>query len=45
MELTSKQSGAPYRVFSRQEWVDRDAMPRTTLKREQSSVDQVYNEA
>ena len=45
MELTSKQSGAPYRVFSRQEWVDRDAMPRTILKREQSSVDQVYSEA
>ena len=45
MELTSKQSGAPYRVFSRQEWVDRDAMPRTILKREQSSVDQVYGEA
>ena len=45
MELTSKQSGAPYRVFSRQEWVHRDAMPRTILKREQSSVDQVYTEA
>ena len=45
MELTSKLSGAPYRVFSRVEWVDRDTMPRTILKREQSSVDQVYSEA
>ena len=45
MELTSGRTGAPYKVFSRQEYVDRDAMPRTILKREQSSVDQVYGEA
>ena len=45
MELTSSRTGAPYKVFSRLEWVDRDAMPRTILKREQSSVDQVYAEA
>ena len=45
MQLTSKQSGAPYHVFSRLEWVDRDAMPRTILKREQSTtdpLDQIY---
>ena len=45
MQLTSNQSGAPYHVFSVRDWVDRDAMPRTILKREQSSVDQVYSEA
>ena len=45
MQLTSSRTGAPYQVFSRQEWVDHDAMPRTILKREQSSVDQVYAEA
>ena len=45
MQLTSSRTGAPYQVFSRQEWIDRDAMPRTILKREQSSVDQVYSEA
>ena len=45
MELTSSRTGAPYKLFSRQEWVDWDAMPRTILKREQSSVDQVYGEA
>ena len=39
MELSSSRTGAPYKVFSRQEWVDRDAMPRTILKREQSSID------
>ena len=27
MELTSGRTGAPYQVFSRQEWVDRDAAP------------------
>ena len=37
MQLTSKQSGAPYHVFSRQEYVDRDAMPRAILNRQQSS--------
>ena len=45
MELTSSRTGAPYKVFSRLEWVDHDAMPRANLKREQSSVDQVYSEA
>ena len=45
MELTSSRTGVPYKVFSRVEWVDRDTMPRTILKREQSSVDQVYAEA
>ena len=29
--------GAPYRVLSRQEWVDRDAAPRTVLRRQQTS--------
>ena len=45
MQLTSKQSGAPYHVFSRLEWVDRDTTPRTILKREQSTtdpLDQIY---
>ena len=38
MQLTSKQSGAPYYVFSRQDWVERDtAPPRTVLSRQQSS--------
>ena len=27
IELTSGRSGAGYKVFSRQEWVDRDATP------------------
>ena len=39
MRLTSKQSGAPYHVFSRQEYVDRDAMPRTVLTRQQTGSD------
>ena len=39
MQLTSKQSGAPYHVFSRQEYVDRDAMPRTVLTRQQTGSD------
>ena len=39
MQLTSKQSGAPYHVFSRQDWVDRDAMPRTILTRQQTGSD------
>jgi len=39
MELTSGRTGAPYKVFSRQEWVDRDAMPRTVLTRQQTGSD------
>jgi len=39
MRLTSKQSGAPYHVFSRQEYVDRDVMPRTVLIRQQTGSD------
>ena len=39
MQLTSNQSGAPYHVFSRQDWVDRDAMPRTILTRQQTGSD------
>ena len=38
MRLTSKQSGAPYHVFSRQDWVDRDtAPPRAILSRQQTN--------
>ena len=38
MELTSKKTGDTYKVFSRQEWVDREAAPpRATLRREQTS--------
>ena len=39
MHLTSNQSGAPYYVFSRQDWVDRDTAPRTVLSRQQTSSD------
>ena len=45
MELVSKKTGAGYKVFSRQELVDRDTTPRTILKREQSTtdpLDQIY---
>ena len=53
MQLTSKRGGAPYHVFSRQEWVDRDtAPPRTILSRQQSSdsdaldvLNEIYAEA
>ena len=38
MELTSKKTGEGYKVFSRQEWVDREAVPqRTILRREVTS--------
>ena len=38
MELTSRKTGQGYKVFSREEWVDREAIPpRTTLRREQAS--------
>jgi len=37
MQLTSKRGGAPYYVFSRQEWVDRADAPRTILTRQQTS--------
>ena len=38
MELTSKKTGEGYKVFSREEWVDREAAPpRATLRREQTS--------
>ena len=38
MELTSQRSGQGYKVFSREEWVDREATPpRTILRREQAS--------
>ena len=37
MELKSGRTGAPYKVFSRQEWVDLDAPPRTILSRSQTS--------
>ena len=38
MELTSGRTGAPYKVFSRQEWVDRDtAPPRAILSRQQTN--------
>ena len=38
MELTSGRTGAPYKVFSRQEWLERDtAPPRTILTRQQTS--------
>ena len=53
MELTSGRTGAPYKVFSRQEWVDRDtAPPRTILTRQQTSdadasalLNELYSEA
>ena len=52
MRLTSKQSGAPYHVFSRQEWVDRDVMPRAILSRQQTNdadasalLNELYSEA
>ena len=38
MELTSRKTGQGYKVFSREELVDREAIPpRTTLRREQAS--------
>ena len=38
MELTSGRTGAGYKVFSRQEWVDRDtAPPRAILTRQQTN--------
>ena len=38
MELTSGRTGAPYKVFSRHEWVDRDtAPPRAILSRQQTN--------
>ena len=50
MELTSGRTGAPYKVFSRQEWVD--APPRTILSRQQTSdadavdvLNEIYAEA
>ena len=53
MELTSGRTGAPYKVFSRQEWIDRDtAPPRTILSRQQTSdadavdvLNEIYAEA
>ena len=36
MELTSGRTGAPYKVFSRQEWVD-TAPPRAILSRQQTN--------
>ena len=50
MELTSGRTGAPYKVFSRQEWVD--APPRTILSRQQTNdaealdvLNEIYAEA
>ena len=38
MELTSKKTGEYYKVFSREEWVDKENVPpRTILRREQAS--------
>ena len=53
MQLTSSRTGAPYQVFSRQEWIDRDtAPPRTILSRQQTSdadavdvLNEIYAEA
>ena len=52
MQLTSKQSGAPYHVFSRENWVDRDTAPRTILSRQQTNdadasalLNELYSEA
>ena len=53
MELTSGRTGAPYKVFSRQEWVDRDtAPPRAILSRQQTNdadavdvLNEIYAEA
>ena len=52
MELTSGRTGAPYKVFSRQEWVDRDTPPRTILTRQRTSdadaldvLNEIYAEA
>ena len=39
MELTSGRTGAGYKVFSRNEWVDRDTAPRTVLSRQQTGSD------
>ena len=37
MELASKKTGDNYKVFSREEWVDKENAPtRTTLRREQT---------
>ena len=45
MELTSSKTGDTYKVFSRQEWVDREAAPpRATLRREQTSDYNTFNE-
>ena len=42
MELTSKKTGDYYKVFSREEWVDKEnAPPRTILRREVTGND--YN--
>ena len=52
MQLVSKQSGAPYHVFSRENWVDRDTAPRTILSRQQTNdadasalLNELYSEA
>ena len=38
MELTSKKTGELYKVFSREEWVDKENVPpRSILRREQAS--------
>ena len=38
MELESKRTGDTYKVFSREEWVDKENIPpRTILRREQTS--------
>ncbi len=38
MELTSKKTGDYYKVFSREEWVDKEnTPPRPTLRREQTN--------
>jgi len=38
MELTSKKTGEAYKVFSREEWVDREATPpRAILRRGQTN--------
>ena len=38
MELQSKKSGESYKVFSREEWVDKEnTPPRTILRREQTN--------
>ena len=51
MELTSGRTGAGYKVFSRQEWID-TAPPRAILSRQQTSdadaadvLNEIYAEA